>query len=169
MNPPGDPLPYRDTKPAGAADFYFGINATFRFIYDKLGPQGWRNYLGHLGREYFRPVNAAWREKGLPGIADYWRAFFAAEPGSDVAVHVRPDEVEIEVRVCPAIKHLKEAGREIVPYYCSHCFVLGSVRAEESGYSMRLEGGNGSCRHRYCRPGKLPPQDPAAIKEVTGC
>ena len=27
-----DPLPYTDTKPVGAADFYFAINATFRFI-----------------------------------------------------------------------------------------------------------------------------------------
>lgn len=25
------PLPYHDTKPVGAADFYFGINAAFRF------------------------------------------------------------------------------------------------------------------------------------------
>lgn len=164
-----NPLPYTDTKPVGAADFYFGINATFRFIHDKLGRQGWQNYLAHLGREYFRPVNTAWRNGGFPAIADYWRAFFAAEPGADVVVHAHPDEVEIEVRVCPAIKRLREGGREIVPYYCNHCFVLGSVRAEEAGYSMRLEGGNGSCRHRYRRSGELPPQDPAAIKEVPSC
>lgn len=163
------PLPYTDTKPVGAADFYFGINATFRYISGKLGPGAWREYLAHLGREYFRPVNAAWRDGGLPAVASYWRAFFAAEPGADVIVHETPDEVEIEVRVCPAIKHLREAGREIVPYYCSHCYFLGSARAEEAGYSMRLAGGDGSCRHRYRRTGELPPQDLSAIKEVGPC
>ena len=33
-------LPYQDTKPQGAADFYFAINATFRFIHARLGRVG---------------------------------------------------------------------------------------------------------------------------------
>lgn len=169
MNHLADPLPYRDTKPQGAGDFYFGINATFRFIYTKLGRGGWIDYLQHLGRDYFRPVNDAWRVGGVSAIAEYWRAFFAAEPGGDVVVHESPDEVEIEVRVCPAIAHLKQHGREIFPQYCQHCFVLGSARAEAAGYEMRLEGGNGTCRHRYRRVGELPPQDWSKIKEASLC
>ena len=37
MSPSANPLPYTDTKPVGAADFYFAINATFRFVLNKLG------------------------------------------------------------------------------------------------------------------------------------
>ncbi len=33
------PLPYRDSKATGAADFYFAINATFRFIRETLGTE----------------------------------------------------------------------------------------------------------------------------------
>ncbi len=162
-------LPYQDTKPQGAPDFYFGINATFRFIADKLGHAAWVEYLQHLGRDYFRPVNDSWRTGGFPAIAKYWRAFFEAEPGGEVVVHERPNEVEIEVRQCPAIKHLKEHKREIFSGYCTHCYHLGSARAEEAGYEMRLQGGDGSCRHLYTRAGTLPPQDLNAIKVPTSC
>lgn len=168
-NMPNFPLPYTDTKPQGAADFYFAINATFRFLYERLGRKAWIAYLEHLARGYFRPVNQAWQRGDLPSVASYWKAFFDAEPGGDVKVRASPDEVVIEVRECPAIAHLRRSGRAIVPYYCEHCAILGAARAAEAGFSMNLFGGNGSCRHVYRRAGELPPQNPADIKEVVPC
>lgn len=166
MNAPS-PLPYRDTKAQGAADFYFATNATFRFLLRRLGREGWRLYLEQLGRGYFAPVNRQWRTGGLPAVAAYWRAFFAAEPGAVVEVEERADRVEVHVRECPAIKHLRAGGREIVPGYCQHCYILGQARAEEAGLTMRLCGGNGACRHTFARPeAALPAQDPAAIAEA---
>ncbi|MCF7838301.1 MAG: hypothetical protein K9N49_06690 [Candidatus Marinimicrobia bacterium] len=159
------PLPYTDTKPQGAADFYFAINATFRFILRERGEEGFARWLTDLGRDYFAPVNADWRADGLPAVARYWRAFFAAEPGAEVAVQERPAEVEIAVRRCPAIAHLKRHRRRIVPEYCRHCAVLGGARAAAADLSMCVEGGNGACIHRYAAAGVLR-QDPAALKEV---
>ena len=161
-------LPYQDTKPQGAADFYFAINATFRFLLRRFGPAGWQRYLEELGRDYFRPVNATWKQGGLAAVAEYWREFFAAEPGAAVEIHASRDQIEIKVQRCPAISHLRAAGREIVPEYCQHCFFLGSARAQEAGLTMRLQGGNGSCCHTYAKNGTgLPPQDMAAIATVT--
>lgn len=163
------PLPYTDTKPQGAADFYFAINATFRFIHGHLGRAAWLEYLNRLARDYFRPVNEAWKHGGLAAIAAYWKAFFAAEPGAEVEVSQMSEEVVIEVHRCPAIAHLKSSGRKIVPFYCQHCYFLGEARAAEAGYSMNLFGGDGSCRHVYRRAGELPVQNPSAIKEVVSC
>lgn len=163
-------LPYHDTKPQGAADFYFAINATFRFLEGRLGRAGWVRYLQDMGRGYFAPVNDAWRVGGLPAVAAYWRAFFEAEPGGEVEIHEREDEVEIEVRRCPAIAHLRVGGREIVPFYCTHCYHLGEARAAAAGLTMRLEGGAGSCRHRYFKPSAgEAPQRLEAIREVASC
>ena len=166
-SPPVSALPYTDTKPQGAADFYFATNATFRFLLARLGVEGWRRYLGDLGRDYFAPVNQQWREGGMPAVARYWREFFAAEPGAVVAVAEQADRVVVEVHECPAIKHLRAGGREIVREYCQHCYHLGSARAAAAGLTMRLEGGNGSCRQTFAAPAaELPPQDLAAIKEA---
>lgn len=160
-------LPYTDTKPQGSADFYFATNATFRFILGRLGVQGWRRYLEDLGRGYFAPVNQRWREGGLPAVARYWRAFFAAEPGARVEVVEHSDRVEVCVHECPAIKHLRAGGREIVREYCQHCYYLGNARAQTAGLAMRLSGGNGTCRHTYASPAVLAePQDPRQIAEA---
>ena len=108
MGTPTDPaLPYRDTKPQGSPDFYFATNATFRFLLLRFGEGGWRRYLEELGRDYFEPVNRQWRQGGLTAVARYWRAFFAAEPGARVEVVEHADRVEVEVKECPAIKHLR--------------------------------------------------------------
>jgi hypothetical protein len=160
-------LPYTDTKPQGSADFYFATNATFRFLLRRVGPEGWRRYLGDLGRGYFAPVNRQWQQGGLPAVARYWRAFFAAEPGANVEVVEQADRVEVHVRECPAIKHLRAGGREIVREYCQHCYHLGQARAEAAGMTMRLSGGNGSCRHTFAPAATaLPPQNLADIAEA---
>lgn len=164
---PGPELPYHDTKPQGAADFYYVTNATFRFLLRRLGEAGWRRYLTDLGRGYFEPVNRQWREGGLPAVAGYWRAFFAAEPGAKVEVVEHADRVEVHVTECPAIKHLRAGGREIVREYCQHCFHLGAARAEAAGLTMRLSGGNGSCRHTFALPAAGgPPQNLHDIAEA---
>ncbi|MEY4938367.1 MAG: hypothetical protein RIQ93_102 [Verrucomicrobiota bacterium] len=161
------PLPYTDTKPQGSADFYFAVNATFRFLLRRVGPDGWRRYLADMGRGYFAPVNRQWEQGGLPAIARYWRAFFAAEPGSNVEVVEHSDRVEVHVRECPAIKHLRAGKREIVGAYCQHCYYSGQARAEAAGFTMRLSGGNGSCRHTFASPAAaLAPQNLQDIAEA---
>ena len=166
---PTSALPYVDTKPQGSADFYYAINATFRFLIARVGLDGWRRYLTEMGRGYFDPVNRQWAEGGLAAVARYWRAFFAAEPGAKVEVIEQPDRVEVCVHECPAIKHLRAGGREIVREYCRHCYFVGAARAEAAGLVMRLAGGNGSCRHTFALPSAgLAPQDMDAIAEARG-
>ena len=133
----------------------------------RLGMPVWKQYLEELGRGYFEPVNRQWRDGGLAAVARYWRAFFAAEPGAVVEVSEHEDRVEVDVKQCPAIKHLRAGGREIVAEFCQHCYYLGSSRAAAAGLTMRLEGGNGSCRHTFALASAgLPPQQLQAIKEA---
>ena len=163
----GPDLPYRDTKPQGSPDFYFATNATFRYLLSHFGEVGWRRYLEELGHGYFESVNRQWRQGGLKAVARYWRAFFAAEPGAVVEVAELSDRVEVHVKECPAIKHLRAGGREIVREYCQHCYYLGTARAEAAGLVMRLSGGNGTCRHTFALPAAgLAPQDLREIKEA---
>lgn len=165
--PPSSDLPYTDTKPQGSLDFFYGVNATFRFIIQRLGHDGWRRYLAEMGRGYFAPVNQQWSQGGLKAVAGYWRAFFAAEPGAIVDVVEQPDRVEVRVRECPAIKHLRAGKREIVREYCQHCYYLGAARAEAASLTMRLSGGNGSCCHTYAKlDAGLAPQELQQIREV---
>lgn len=149
--PVSSPLPYRDTKLVGAADFYLAINATFRFILTRLGIDGLRRYWRDLGTNYYAPVREQWKTGGLPAVADYWRAFFAAEPGAEVTVDESADEVRLHVKTCPAIKHLRAQGREIVPCFCQHCHFVSEAIAAPAGLAVRVQGGNGACVQRFIK------------------
>ena len=161
------PLPYTDTKPVGASDFYFAVNATFRFIERKLGIEGLRRYWTDLGKTYFAPVAQRWRDDGLDAVADHWRAFFAAEPGSEVEVQRHGDTVELRVKVCPMIKHLRDHGREILPCFCQHCYFINESIAQQAALTMRVEGGDGACVQKFFPLEQSPsPQDLTRITQA---
>lgn len=151
VSPSSAPLPYRDTKPVGAADFYLAINATFRFILQRMGMEGLRGYWHDLGTRYYAPVSARWKTGGLAAVAEYWRAFFDAEPGGDVTVTQLADEVLVQVKTCPAIKHLRAQGREIVPCFCQHCHFVSDAMGAPAGLTVRVLGGNGACEQRFAK------------------
>jgi len=146
-----NPLPYQDTKAEGAAGFYLGINATFRFIRRRFGVAGLIQYWRDLGREYFAPVSRRWTKGGLPAVAEYWRAFFAAEPGSDVSVEEQADAVVLVVHRCPAIGYLRVNSQAIVEEFCDHCYWVSNSIGEPGGIKVRIQGGNGSCRQEFSR------------------
>jgi hypothetical protein len=128
-----------------------------------------RKYWGDLGARYFAPVASGWKAGGLAAVADYWRAFFAAEPGAEVDVQQTAGAVTLDVRVCPAIKHLRENGREIVPCFCQHCYFVNEAIAAPAGLTVRIAGGNGSCRQTFLPlEAASAPQDFTQIEEA-GC
>jgi hypothetical protein len=161
---PAPELPYPDTKPAGAADFYVAINATFRFIAARFGREGLLRYWEDLGRRYYAPVSDRWRGGGLQAVAAYWSAFFNAEPGAEVEVTQTENEVRVEVRTCPAIRHLREHRRVILPEFCQHCYFVTQAIGSGAGIEARVAGGNGCCSQTFRRSGAFSQsQSPEAI------
>ena len=161
-------LPRTDVKEVGAADFYFAINATFRFILNRLGVDGLRRYWTDIGTPYYQPVTESWRLGGFTAVSAYWRAFFEAEPDARVVVSTTDDEVRVEVKTCPAIKHLRDHGREIVSCFCQQCYFVSEAMAGPAGLSVRVTGGNGTCMQRFLkRDAALTPQRLEDIAEAS--
>lgn len=132
-----------------APDFYFAINATFRFLHDHYGKEQLVEYWRSLGREYYSARSEKWKTGGLDAVARDWETYFHEEPQADVHVHRREESVELDIRVCPAIKHLRDCGREIVPYFCEHCDHVCGAMAEASGMRFERTGGMGACQQRF--------------------
>ena len=143
-----------------APDFYFAINATFRWIHGNWGEEGLQQYWQALGREHYGDVTERFRQGGMAGVRDYWQAFFDEEPGGDVSVAQDGDTVTITVRTCPALKHLREHGREIMPLYCRHCQVVSEAMCAGAGIGVDVAGGGGSCVQTFTQ-GSVP-EGPAA-------
>jgi hypothetical protein len=104
-----------------APDFFFGVNEMFRHLHDHYGKEALVSYWQSLGRENYRQRNARWQAGGTEAIAEDWKHYFDHEPGAQVEVTHTHDTVDLDIRVCPAINHLRKHNRDIVPYYCEHC------------------------------------------------
>lgn len=127
-----------------APDFYFAVNALFRYIHDTHGRAELERYWRELGLQYYGPRIAKWKA-GPDAIADDWRTYFAQEPGAEVDVRSTSKTVHLEIRTCPAIKHLRDNGREIVSYFCDHCDHVCGAMADRAGFTFTRLGGMGSC------------------------
>lgn len=135
-----------------AGDFYFAINATFRFILERHGKDALVAYWRTLGQEHYAPLTERFRAGGLEAVEAYWREFLAREPGGEFEVTRGERVVEVDIRVCPAIAWLRAHGREITPGFCEHCRHVAEPVAHGAGMRFELEGGEGSCRQRYSLP-----------------
>ena len=134
-----------------APDFYFAVNAMFRHLHDRYGKAALVRYWRDLGRGYYRRRWESWSSTEI--VATDWQNYFGKEPGADVSVTVVGDAVELDVRVCPAIKHLRDNGRDIVPYFCEHCDHVCGAMAEAAGFCFERTGGMGSCHQRFVQLG----------------
>jgi hypothetical protein len=133
-----------------AGDFYYAINATFRYIHDAYGKETLIDYWRSMAHEYHADVAARFRAGGLEEAQRYWADYFAHEPDGDVQVSLSG---AIDVRDCPAIKWLREGGRAIVPYYCEHCHYVSTAIAERAGMRFALTGGGGTCNQVFSLAG----------------
>lgn len=132
-----------------APDFYFAVNATARHFRERYGMEVLVDYWRSLGREYYAARADKWRAGGAAAIAVDWAAYFLEEPGAEVNTSVESGAAHLDIRVCPAIKHLRECGREIVPYFCEHCDHTCGAMAERAGFTFVRTGGMGSCRQSF--------------------
>jgi hypothetical protein len=134
-----------------APDFFFAVNAMFRHLHDRYGKDALVRYWRELGRGYYLGRWEKWRREGVDAVAADWRDYFASEPGAEVNVTVAGDAVDLDIRVCPAIKHLRESSQDIVPYFCEHCDHVCGAMAEAAGYRFERAGGMGACLQRFVR------------------
>lgn len=132
-----------------APDFYFAVNEVFRHIHDEYGKTVLIDYWRSLGREYYRQRNERWRQGGKTAIAADWRVYFDREPRAEVTVRETAESVDLDIRVCPAIAHLRANQRDIVPYFCEHCDHICDAQAQAAGFRFERHGGMGSCHQRF--------------------
>jgi hypothetical protein len=142
-----------------APDFYFCVNATARHIHDAYGKDVLIEYWQSLGSEYYANRAAAWKRGGPQAIANDWQTYFLHEPGAVVDATTNGDRVQLNISVCPAIKHLRESGREIVPYFCEHCDHTCGSMAKLAGYTFERVGGMGACQ-QFFTPAPTAPTTP---------
>lgn len=121
-------------------DFHSIMNSGIEYVGSKFGTQEVRAYLEQFTRHVYCKWIETIRREGLPAIREKIEDTYAKEKAPD-AVHTTLENgvLRIEVKYCPAVKHLHATGRAVSKWYpCTTEFVFETL-ARETGYTFQMD------------------------------
>ena len=148
-----------------SADFFGVYCATFRYIHDRFGREALEKFWAeYVADQFLWHLEKLVEEKGLQGMYEYW-SHALAEEEADFELELGPDYFAIDLRVCPALRWLRQHGKLCFEDYCAHCPALYSRIMARHGYSwhQEIDAQAGRCRVvvRAVSPGRpLPGAQP---------
>lgn len=134
-------------------DFHNSMVLGLEYIAKHYGADGLRAYLKKFALAFHKPLFANIRLKGLAAVADYFNWLYTTEEAPDALEMVATAQaVDITIRYCPAVKHLKSKNREVYESFSSGTTVLYEIIAEEAGLgyeNISYDHETGAARFRF--------------------
>ena len=131
-------------------DFHGALSFGIKFIVDRYGLEGLREYLNGLAKTMYAPLVTRLRGEGLIALREHWDHVFSVEDGE---YEMREDDgvLVLDVHQCPAIAHMKKHGYDIAPHFCEHTRMLNEAICNEAGYacSVDYDQDAGRCTQRF--------------------
>ncbi|MCQ2436873.1 MAG: hypothetical protein MJ099_00570 [Clostridia bacterium] len=134
-------------------DFHSSMNNGMEFLGEKHGEADLIAYLTDYTKHVYVPVFKAIEEKGLEAIRDKIVDTYEKEKASEVLQTVLTDKsLTVEISACPAVKHLRETGREVSKWYVYSTTIVMKTLAEHAGATFTMESydeATGAAKYRF--------------------
>lgn len=134
-------------------DFHCYMALCLKYADEHYGEEGLCEYLEQFTLAFHQPLIAKVREQGLNAIADYLTGLYAEEEAADaLELTLEENFLDVSVRYCPGVKHLKLRG--FVPHesYERGTSAVYGVIAKESGFGFEMisyDHDTGAARFRF--------------------
>lgn len=119
-------------------DFHGAISCAFQFLEDRYGKEILTKFLKRVGKNCYKNLINDINKNGLLALEKYWKRIFTLEEG-EFEINLNEDSIILEVKRCPALSHLKEAGYHIYNDFCLQTVVINSAIAEETSLNSSVE------------------------------
>lgn len=121
-------------------DFHSSMNMGINYLGEKYGETAVCEYLERYTKNVYHREIADVKKNGLPALEKMILNTYKKEKAEDaVNVSLSAKELTVEVKYCPAVKHLRATGREISEWYVYTTKVVMAVIARESGLSFEMK------------------------------
>ena len=120
-------------------DFHSSMNMAIHYLGTKFGIVEVKDYLERYTNNCCKDVLANIRKDGLSAVRDNILDTYAKEKAED-SVNISDDEnsLRVEIKYCPAVKHLKQTGREVSPWYYLTTEVVMTVFAKAANSKFEM-------------------------------
>ena len=121
-------------------DFHSSLNMGLHYLATVHGEKALRDYLIRFTKNVYKPVIEKLATDPLGAIEEKLRWTYEAEKCPDALTVTRTEKgMEVRVAYCPAVRHLKETGREVSPWFALSTSVVMETLAEAAGLDFVME------------------------------
>ena len=134
-------------------DFHSSMNMGIQYLGENYGEEAVRDYLSlYARRVYAREIDDI-RARGLEAIEAKIRDTYDKEHAPEVlTIHRTDDRLDVSIEHCPAVKHLRDTGREVTQWYPLTTSVVMEVFAGACGASFAMDSyddATGAARYHF--------------------
>lgn len=120
-------------------DFHNSMNMGLEYLGKKYGTDAVKEYLERFTKNYYSPLIEAVRKRGLPALEESILCTYAAEEANDaVKTVLQNGRLMVNVKYCPAVKHLHETDRKVSAWYPYSTETVMRTLAVQTGYRFQM-------------------------------
>ncbi len=132
-------------------DFHGATNTTIQYIMDHFGEDALKEIFTRVGKDVYRSIHNALKND-LPGELIEHLAYYCQREGADFYLNVRDDEILLEIKDCPAVRHIKKLGLTLADNFCWQTIELNNALCDGTPWQCETTvTGEGRCRQRFTR------------------
>ena len=136
-------------------DFHVTGDNGLKYVGERYGDNGVREYLTTFAKAYYKPLFEAYRKEGLQALLDQQKKLYEDEEMPEVFhAELTEDSLTVTVDRCPAVTFMRSHGYEPSRWYIEMTRTVNMVIADELDLGFTLEYYNeedGACKYRYFR------------------
>lgn len=131
-------------------DFHGAMSVGLEYLYKEYGKKEMENYLREVARNVYKPLSHKISKYGLSALYEHWNRIFTVE-GAEFLLYYKNRALVLEVKKCPAIRHMKIHKYHIFKYFCEHTRIINEEICSQSGYQCSIDynQNNGCCIQRF--------------------
>ncbi len=135
-------------------DFHGATYTTIKYILKHYGKDGLREIFRNTGTQVYKAINTELKEGKTKELIDFWEYFFNREKGDFSITEQDDGSIELLVKECPAVRHVKKLGMDPGEDLCLQTFLLNEGLCDGSDFEIITEKlGLCSCRQILRRKG----------------
>lgn len=120
-------------------DFHFHGDLALRYLGEHFGENGVRSFLTDYVNNFYAPLLADAKERGLVAIQEWIQRLYTVEEAQELlSCTLEGETLTVRISESPAIRHLRATGTEPCQYYIEQTRTLYSAMADSLGLSFNL-------------------------------
>lgn len=146
-------------------DFHGATATTINYVLRCSGKEALREIMTRTAQQVYREIYTALQAGDTGPLLEHWEYFFTREGGDFSITRQDNGDIVLEVKSCPAVRHLMKLGMEVSEDFCLQTKMINEAWSEGSPFEIRTEKhGKCACTQTIASD-KMPPKIEAIRKE----